>query len=223
MTLEELIEIYQLESYEFYVDKDKDGMIVKRYFIFDNHQDYLDKYLGFYKNLGELTEVIIYATNGFFKVTQLGVDFFIRHGHQAEFKDKAGNLRGINPSILNEVKQNLIMNIDALKAVQDFKQLIDIVKDAKVRGFGELAIYDTSIRIGSFLDVLPTEVFLHAGTRIGCRELEQKGYIEIGSSESLSIALSKLPVVLQQFQSLYLEHFFCAAKDKFKMLDDHSN
>ncbi len=108
-------------------------------------------------------------------------------GYQAEFKDKAWNLIEIKSSILNRVKQNLIMIIDSLKDIQDFKQLIELVNAAKVSRFGRPAIYNTNLRIGSYLGVLPTEVFLHARTRIGCSALEQKGYDEIASSESTSI------------------------------------
>jgi hypothetical protein len=40
-----------------------------------------------------------------------------------------------------------------------------------VTGIGELYVYDTALRIGAKLGVFPEKVYLHAGTRIGVRNL----------------------------------------------------
>ena len=42
---------------------------------------------------------------------------------------------------------------------------------ALIRGIGELAVYDTALRIGAKLDLLPTQVYLHRGTRDGAAEI----------------------------------------------------
>ena len=208
MTLDEIIVRYQLEEYSFFKVTDIDGKKINQRFIFDSHNDYLSKYLDFYKNLDNVTELIVYAVNGFFKVTKNGFQFFIQHGHQTEFKDSNGNLRGISSKILKEVSERLIMNIDAVKAVKDFSEVIEVVNNARVKGFGELAIYDTSVRIGSYLNIEPENVFLHRGAREGCFELEKKGYIEIGLSDRPFIEMAQLPVQLQSMKPLSLEHFF---------------
>lgn len=216
MTLDELVEEYSLENYKLFFGKDRHGKTINQWFIFDNHEEYLDKYLGFYKNMEELTEAIIYATDGFFKLSNRGVEFFIRHGHQSEYKDKKGQLKGIKPSILSEVRNNLIRNIDVFRAVKKFDQVIEVVNSARISGFGELAVYDTSLRIGSFLNIEPDAVYLHAGSRDGCRSLEVKGYLPTGSSELSLIHTNFLPKILQNMKPASLEHFFCAAKDRLK-------
>ena len=40
-----------------------------------------------------------------------------------------------------------------------------------IPGIGELYVYDTSFRIGAKLNLFPTKVYLHAGTRRGVRAL----------------------------------------------------
>lgn len=219
MTLAEIIAEYQLESYKIFKDKDVDGKVINQYFVFDNHQDYLNKYLGAFISLDNLTEVIIYAVNGFFKLTNRGLSFFIQHGHQYQWTDDNGNLRGIAPEILKEVRDKLLMNIDAIKAVKDFAALIDVVNENRIRFFGETAIYDTSLRIGSFLNIEPEHVYLHTGAKKGAEELERKGYLPAGSSDRKSIPMEIMPVELQPFKPAYLEHFFCVAKERLANLE----
>lgn len=42
----------------------------------------------------------------------------------------------------------------------------------EVAGIGELYVYDTAFRIGAYLRLPPTRVYLHAGTRDGARALQ---------------------------------------------------
>jgi hypothetical protein len=53
---------------------------------------------------------------------------------------------------------------------------------ADIERFGELAVYDTSLRLGAWLKKSPTLVYLHAGTRKGARALGldvKRGYLEM--------------------------------------------
>lgn len=60
-----------------------------------------------------------------------------------------------------------------LTAANDFNDLHRRVKNAiiSIRGVGELMIYDTSLRVGAKLGILPERVYLHSGTRQGARAL----------------------------------------------------
>jgi hypothetical protein len=40
-----------------------------------------------------------------------------------------------------------------------------------IPGIGELAVYDTALRIGARLGLEPAKVYLHAGTRAGAKAL----------------------------------------------------
>jgi hypothetical protein len=61
-----------------------------------------------------------------------------------------------------------------LHMARDFDQLLRTVGRIirPVHGVGELTVYDTALRIGSKLDLLPTRVYLHSGTREGARALD---------------------------------------------------
>lgn len=220
MTLEELIQKYLNEEYEFFKFADKDGKEIVTCFLFDNHADYLDKYLRFYKQLPELTEVIVNAADGIFKLTNQGISYFIRHNHQEVFTDKAGNVRGVSYEISRQVRNNLIKRFNDILKARDFDTIINIVLECKVKGFGELAIYDTALRIGSFLNIEPKRVYLHAGARQGAVLLESKGYISQGSSSKKFLEIYDMPVPMQKLKAIESEHFLCSMKDSMGHLEN---
>lgn len=57
--------------------------------------------------------------------------------------------------------------------MSDFSSLFKLIKYelVDVAGIGELYVYGTVMRIGAKLGVFPEQVYLHAGTRIGVRNL----------------------------------------------------
>lgn len=221
MTLEEIINEYLTESYSIFKYLDKDGRDIKVRFLFDTHRDYLDKYLSFYKSLPNLTEVVVFACDGVFKLTNNGIDYFIRHNHQEVFTGKSGNLHGVPYETAKIVRNNLMKKIIELQQAQDFDTIFEIVQKSRVLGFGELSIYDTSIRISSFKDIEPDKVYLHAGARAGAELLELKGLIASGLSQKSFIEMKELPVEFQKMKEKEVEHFLCSKKDRLKNhLDD---
>lgn len=220
MTLNELISKYKNEDYKFWKYFDKDGSEILTYFHFESHSDYLDKYLGFYKELPNLTEVIVYASDGIFKISNQGVEYFIRHNHQEVFKDKEGHLRGISYDISKQVRNNLIMRINDIIETSTFDQLYEIVNECKVKGFGELSIYDTAMRIASHMKIEPDKVYLHAGARKGIEILEEKGYVRRGSSKLKYIELKNMPKTMQELKAAENEHLLCSMKENMLDLDE---
>lgn len=220
MTLEELIEQYKSEEYKFFKYCDKDGKDIKTHFFFETHSDYLDKYLSFYKDLPNLTEVIVYAADGIFKLTNNGIEYFIRHNHQEVFIGKDGNKRGISYEISKQVRDNLIKRINDIFHVRTFDQIFDIVSECKVKGFGELSIYDTAMRIASNMNIEPDKVYLHAGARQGMEILESKGYVEQGSSQKKYVDLKDMPQSMQSLKAAETEHLLCSMKERIQNLDN---
>ena len=163
MTLEELVKQYKTEDYKFWKYRDKDGKDITTHFFFETHSEYLDRYLGFYKELPNLTEVIVHAADGIFKITNQGIEYFIRHNHQEVFLDKDGNQRGIPYEVSKQVRDNLIKRTNDILKARTFDELFNIVTECKVKGFGELSIYDTAMRIGTHMNIEPDKVYLHCG------------------------------------------------------------
>jgi hypothetical protein len=77
----------------------------------------------------------------------------------------------------------------------------------RVRGLGELYCYDTALRIGAKLELLPQMVFLHRGTRDGARALGHTDY------RSANIDPHTLPRELHQLHPYEIEDFLCIFKD----------
>lgn len=222
MTLEQLIEQYQNEEYKFFKYRDKDGQDIKTHFFFETHSDYLDKYLGFYKDLPNLTEVIVYTSDGIFKITNCGLEYFIRHNHQEVFTDLNGNERGVTYEISRQVRNNLLKRINELLRAKNFDQIFQIVTECKVKGFGELSIYDTSMRIASHMNIEPDKVYLHAGARKGMEILEDKGYVVEGSAKKKFVELKDMPKPMQVLKAAETEHLLCSMKEKISLIENKS-
>jgi hypothetical protein len=219
MTLEDLIKYYESKNYKIWKPNDKDGKPIKTYFIFEKHSDYLEKYLGFYKKLPNLTEVIVHASDGIFKLTNNGIEYFIRHNHQELFFDQTGAQRGVPYEVTKKVRNNLIIRINDLLKARTFDEIVKIVSECKERGFGELSIYDTALRIGSYLNIEPDKVYLHAGARQGAAILEQKGYLLPGSNQRSWLKVEEIPKAMQVLKPKETEHFLCAMKFAMSNLD----
>lgn len=219
MTLEELITQYKTEEYRFWKYSDKNGNDINTHFFFETHSDYLDKYLSFYKELPNLTEVIVHASDGIFKLTNNGIEYFIRHNHQEVFLDKDGNKRGVPFEVSKQVRENLINRMNDILKARTFDEIFQVVTECKVRGFGELSIYDTSMRISSHLNIEPDKIYLHAGARKGLEILEEKGYIENGSSKKKYVEIKEMPEPMQQLKAAETEHMLCSMKDSMSNLE----
>lgn len=219
MTLEELIKQYKTEDYKFWKYCDKDGKNINTHFFFETHSDYLDKYLSFYKDLPNLTELIVHAADGIFKLTNNGIEYFIRHNHQEEFLDKEGNHRGVPFEVSKRVRDNLIKRMNEILKARTFDEIYQIVSECKVKGFGELSIYDTSMRIAFHLNIEPDKVYLHAGARKGIEILEEKGYVEQGSSKKKHIEIKDMPKPMQQLKAAENEHLLCSMRDSMTSLE----
>ncbi len=219
MTLDDLINRYKNQEFEFFKYNNSDGESINTVFVFESQKDYLDKYLSFYKELPNLTDVIVFSTDGTFKITKNGLEYFIRHSHQDVFTDKEGNTRGVSKEISKLVRNNLITRFNDLIATTTFDQILQIVTECKVKGFGELSIYDTSMRIAKFKNIEPDKVYLHAGARKGFEVLEEKGYIPSGASKKKFLTKNELPQEFQENLKFHeTENFSCLYKEDFNGL-----
>jgi hypothetical protein len=75
-----------------------------------------------------------------------------------------------------------------------------------VHGIGELYVYDTALRLGAHLRLLPGEVYLHAGMRRGARALGLDHRVR-------SLAPTKLPTPLRRLRPYEMEDVLCIYED----------
>jgi hypothetical protein len=95
-----------------------------------------------------------------------------------------------------------------LESAHSFDDLIQRLNRAvrQIRGIGELYVYDTALRIGAHLGLLPREVYLHAGARTGARALGLDHRAE-------SVPVGQLPVELRRLKPHEIEDVLCIYKE----------
>ncbi len=157
---------------------------------------HLDNHLAFYRDLPTLEGSIETAAMARLRNGK-------RHSHQWR----------IPRAVLENVKNNLIERQDELERSADFDDIYRIVHECRVSGFGELAIYDTALRIGVRLGKLPSRVYLHAGTRKGLKALGL-------DANRKSIELAELPRPLRELPASAVEDFLCIHKDELVRIDN---
>lgn len=165
-------------------------MYVKEYI--KNNKKSLNNYLEKYSSLNNIEDAIKYGATARLSNEN-------KHSHQ----------RRLKVEILEQVRDKLLEEVEKIKKCTSFEELIEIVEECKESGFGELAIYDTALRIGSNINIYPEKVYLHAGTKKGAKELGLKISNKV-------IEFSDLPGELKGLKPYEVEDFLCIYKDKFR-------
>jgi hypothetical protein len=151
----------------------------------------LAAYLDYFAKLASLDDAIRFACHG--KDGQI-------HGHQ----------HLVGKQKLERARKAIQRHADEIKACKSFDELVTLVEDctAHIYRFGILAVYDTTLRLGAFLGLWPEVVYLHAGTKKGCKAL---GVAAKGGKVKLSV----LPLPIRTMEPYQAEDFLCIFKDEF--------
>ncbi|MCA9088023.1 MAG: hypothetical protein KDA90_05235 [Planctomycetaceae bacterium] len=122
------------------------------------------------------------------------------HGHQ----HLVGKVK------LEQARKELQRHADEITACKSFEELLTLVEDhtSSIDRFGVLAVYDTSLRLGAHLNLWPEVVYLHAGTKKGCKAL---GVAAKGGM----VEMETLPEAVRALEPYQAEDFLCIFKDAF--------
>ncbi|WP_143164948.1 hypothetical protein [Chryseolinea serpens] len=122
----------------------------------------------------------------------------------------------------DDIRKYLNFELDRSSALQaaitksDFNAIIAEIGSDLPKGIGETTVYDTSLRIAMGLRrrIRPKRIYLHAGTRIGAKNL--------GLPTSRKVALSRgdiktlYPEIIRLLKEpSEIENFLCIYKDSF--------
>jgi len=120
-----------------------------------------------------------------------------RHPHQYRIPGR----------VLEESRTRLIANISRLRAARTFDDLLRMVAEiiGPISGIGELAVYDTALRIGARFNLFPKKVYLHAGTRDGARAVGL-------AAEGESVEMEEIPEPLRGLTPREVEDVLCIYK-----------
>lgn len=81
--------------------------------------------------------------------------------------------RRIKRASLRHARTAFLGALSTLRDCKSFDDLHSLVcaLTANIAGLGELYRYDTCLRLGAYMGLSPTRVYLHAGTRVGAKAL----------------------------------------------------
>jgi len=166
--------------------------IVKAY-IKNNRPNTLEE-LNWYREQPDLRSAIEYAA---LAINRKGK----RHHHQCRLQN----------TTLQQARNIHLANMDAIEQTKDFDQLIGLfdVILGPVHRIGELYIYDTALRIGAKANLLPKQVYLHAGTRDGAKALGI-------SKKAKVVEPASLPAEFKELEPYGIEDVLCIYKDILK-------
>lgn len=161
-----------------------------------NHSPLLVNYLDYFKKLKSLEDAIRFACHG--KDGKI-------HGHQY----LVGRVR------LERARKVLQRHADQIRACMSFDELLTLVevRTSSIDRFGVLAVYDTSLRLGAHLNLWPEVVYLHAGTKKGCKSLSV-------STKGGTVETANLPKPVRSLEPFQAEDFLCIFKDHFSAVRD---
>lgn len=110
---------------------------------------------------------------------------------------------------LQEAEAILMANANYLRKCECFDDLYSIIEMAlqPVRGIGELYVYDTALRIGAKLGLLPQRIYLHAGTRVGAKALGLNG-------NAKNLEVFAFPKEFHQLEAHEIEDVLCIFKSQ---------
>jgi hypothetical protein len=126
--------------------------------------------------------------------------------------------RRLTKKSLDTITNNLLLDIDKIKNVNNFHELYCIILKNKVSGIGELAVYDIGTRIGHYLNIYPDYIYLHASPTISARLLGIYGKAKkINDTKSLYLIRDDLPddIKNSNLNIMQIEQFLCACEECF--------
>jgi hypothetical protein len=119
--------------------------------------------------------------------------------------------RRLTCTALNRSNALLLGAARKIARCRSFDKLHTLVLDivGAIDGIGELYVYDTSLRIGAYLNIFPKKVYLHAGTRQGARALGI-------AQRRASVSVDELPPELRKLETHEIEDVLCIYKAQLR-------
>lgn len=87
----------------------------------------------------------------------------------------------------------------------------DLLWDLRPAGIGPLTVYDVATRVGAYLGLAPTQIYLHTGARLGWQALW--GWEVRDPNHVVRVPSAHWPVPLRQLTADQAEDFLCTYRD----------
>ena len=124
-----------------------------------------------------------------------------------------GKIHGHQRRVGYKASKNFTLHLqtceDEIKQAENFDELLTMIKSNKTYMIGSLTVYDTAERIGAFLGLFPTKVYLHCGVREGAIRLLGT----IGKKKSLKLTDFPLQWQKSNLNARQIENILCIYKN----------
>jgi hypothetical protein len=108
----------------------------------------------------------------------------------------------IPTSTLDSFAVNILNRINEIRQVRSFSELIASIQNSKIKGIGDLTIYDTAQRIGNYLGIQPDKIYLHRGVRTGAEILLGKIKTKYITKDQLPTPFNKSDLSAADFEDI---------------------
>lgn len=155
-----------------------------------------DQLLEYCRTTGKTTLVIRAAATARFNDNK-------KHSHQNKIKNE----------LLMKFGHDLVLDVHNIERASNFPELMRIIEGNKVKGIGQLAIYDTAHRIGAnpAFNLEPDKVYLHSGTKIGARRLLKRTRLP------KFLMKTQFDPLMHSLKNSEIEDILCIYKDDFDL------
>lgn len=109
-----------------------------------------------------------------------------------------------------------------------FEEVLEVVYSVRLtdygKGFASLSIYDTALYIGSYYNIYPHNIYLHAGAEVGAKGLLGSDNLKRvtkyfkNDKEFPYVTSDCLPEELQVLPPYHIENFLCIYKNELHQL-----
>lgn len=116
--------------------------------------------------------------------------------------------RRIKRETKGNLEQHLLSIYPLLSSFNDFDELRELIR---IKGIGDVTIYDTADRIGYAFGIHPKKVYIHRGAKIGAKNLMGPKFVR----GRKFLYMDELPEEFQKLTPREVENCLCIYKDSF--------
>lgn len=136
------------------------------------------------------------------------------HNHQSKVDIRARRTLG-RSIVARKAEVSRIVKGAKRGAFDGFDALHDFIDEIKPYGIGPVTVYDVAVRIGAYLKIEPTSVYMHAGVRAGMKALEVAMPDLVGLNRVKHVPVSYLPHPLNKMRADDVEDILCTYREVF--------
>lgn len=142
------------------------------------------------------------------------------HNHQSKVDIRARRTLG-RSIVARKAEVSRIVKGAKRGRFDGFDALHDFIDEIKPYGIGPVTVYDVAVRVGAYLGISPTSVYMHAGVRQGFNVLARVMYWPMGGAclshakQYGKVPIALFPSPLDSLRADDVEDILCTYREVF--------